>query len=194
MTRGEADAKPGAPGADAAGQPEGSRAPAPEGAGIYALLRRRGLPAWGATLAALPVLFDAFQVQLEQDVMSDVLFMVLVTAAVVLLCWDRKVSMLVAAIAGVAIGYAIVVRTVGLPVLVVAVVCLLIRRVGWRPVTALVAAAAVPVAGYAFVYYLQHGRPPTGGGGTFLYGRVQTFADCAVLKPAPSLPPLFDPR
>ncbi len=70
------------------------------GTGIYVLLRRRWLPAWGATLAAVPVLFDAYQMQIEQQVMSDALFMLLVTGAVVLLCWDDRVSVPVAVIAG----------------------------------------------------------------------------------------------
>lgn len=165
------------------------------GAGIYALLRRRGLPAWGATLAALPVLFDAYEVQLEQQVMSDALFMLLVTGAVVLLCWNRRVSVPVAVIAGAAIGYATVVRSVGLPLLVAVAVCLLARRAGWRPLVALVVAGVIPIAGYMYVYYLQHGRLSTAdSAGTFLYGRVQSFANCAVMKPPPSLARLCDPR
>jgi hypothetical protein len=165
------------------------------GAGIYALLRRRRLPPWGATLAAVPVLFDAYEVQVEQQVMADALFMLLVTGAVVLLCWDRQVSVPVGVIAGVAIGYATVVRTVGLPLLVVVAVCLLARRTGWRPVVALVAAGVVPIAGYMLLYHLQHGRLATAdSAGTFLYGRVQSFADCAVMKPPPSLARLCDPR
>jgi hypothetical protein len=165
------------------------------GVGIYALLRRRGLPAWGATLAAVPVLFDAYQVQVEQQVMSDALFMLLVTGAVVLLCWNDRVSVPVAVISGVAIGYATVVRSVGLPLLVVVAVCLLIRRIGWRPLVALVVAGAIPIAGYMLVYYLQHGRLATAdSAGTYLYGRVQSFANCAVMKPPASLVPLCDPR
>lgn len=171
------------------------------GAGIYAVARRRGLPAWGAALAAVPVLYDAYQVQLEQQVMSDALFMLLVTGAVVLLAWRDRVSLPVALAAGAALGCAMLVRSAGLPLLAVAALCLLIRgglpilRTGWRPAAALLAAGAVPVAGYLFVYHLQHGQyAVTESDGTFLYGRVQTFADCRVIQPPPPLARLCDPR
>ena len=39
--------------------------------GVYALLRRWGLPAWGATLAACPTLIDSRQVALESSVLPD---------------------------------------------------------------------------------------------------------------------------
>ena len=34
---------------------------------IYLLARRYGLPAWAATLATIPVLFDAYELQVEAD-------------------------------------------------------------------------------------------------------------------------------
>jgi hypothetical protein len=40
----------------------------------YALLRRAGLPGWGATLAMGPVLLSAYAVQLQHFVLSDTLF------------------------------------------------------------------------------------------------------------------------
>ena len=165
------------------------------GAGTYALLRRRGLPAWGAALAAVPVLYDAYQVQLEQEILSDVLFTALVMAAVILLCWRNRISVPMAVAAGVLIGAATIVRSVGLPLLAVVAVCLLAWRVGWRPLVALLAAGAVPVAGYVLIFFAQHHQlAMTDSGGTFLYGRVQTFADCKVIKPPASLADLCDPR
>ena len=54
---------------------------------LYALLLRRGAPRWVATLAAAPVLLDAYQLQLEQTIMPDVLFETMITAGLVVLLW-----------------------------------------------------------------------------------------------------------
>jgi len=135
------------------------------GTGIYAVLRHRGLPWWGATIPALPVLFDVFELQLEHMIAADVLFYTLITAALVLLCWWDRPPLAVAVLAGLAIGYAATVRTVGEPLLVIAVVCI-----------------------HTGQYALNEST------GTFLYSRVSSFSDCAVMKPPAALRVLCDPR
>src|ERR1700753_4297690 len=58
---------------------------------IYALARHRfGLPAWAAALAAVPVLYDVFEIQLEHLVMADTLFLFLVMAAVTVVLWPSS--------------------------------------------------------------------------------------------------------
>jgi hypothetical protein len=159
------------------------------------VLRRRGLAGWIATLAALPVLYDAYQVQLEQMVMSDALFMLALTLAVVLLGWNDRVGPVPAAVAGLLAGYAALVRSAGELLIAGIVLCVVVRWPGWRSLAALVAGVVVPLAGYAAVYDAQHGAfAITQSGGIFLYGRVQSFANCAVIKPPASLRPLCDPR
>ena len=58
--------------------------------GVYALLIRRRVPRWAATLAAAPVLLDGYQLHLEQTVMPDVLFETMIVAGLVLLVWPRR--------------------------------------------------------------------------------------------------------
>ena len=151
---------------------------------IYALLRHRGLPWWGATLPALPVLFDSYELQLEHMITADTLFIFLVTVAVVILCWNDRPSVPVMAVAGLLIGYATLVRSVGQPLLVVALVAMLARRVGWRRLVTLLITGIVPIAAYMFWFNGTYGKYAlTESSGTFLYGRVSTFAECAKINP-----------
>ena len=164
------------------------------GVAIYALLRHRGLPWWGAALPALPVLFDSYELHLEHQVTADTLFIFLATIAVVMLCWSDRPSILVMAIAGLLIGYATVVRSVGEPLLAVALVGMLARRAGWRRLVTLVIAGVVPIAAYMFWFHQTQGQYAlTGSSGTFLYGRVSTFAECAKINPPANLRILCDP-
>jgi hypothetical protein len=165
------------------------------GAGIYAVLRHRGLPWWGATIPALPVLFDVFEVQLEHMIAADVLFYALVTLVLVLLCWWDRPPLWIAVLAGLATGYATTVRTVGEPLLVIVVVAMLLRRMGWRRVVATAVAGVVPILGYMVWFHSSTGKYALDEStGTFLYSRVQSFADCNRMDPSAKLRVLCDPR
>ena len=165
------------------------------GIAIYALLRHRGLPGWAATLPALPVLFDAFQIQLEHMLMSDTLFQACVVLAIAILCWRDRPSVRAAGLAGVLLGYATLTRSTGLPLLAVVAACLLIRGAGWRPAAILAGAGVLPVAIYLAGFHAQHGDfAITNTDGVYLYNRAMSFADCATIKPPPPLAVLCDPR
>ncbi|GII82902.1 hypothetical protein Ssi03_08920 [Sphaerisporangium siamense] len=154
---------------------------------VYAVLRRHGLPGWGATLLAAPVLFDAYQIQLEHMVMADTLFTALLVAAAAILLWRPALTVPWGLAAGLLLGCAAVLRTVGVPLLVVAVACLLLRRVGWRGVAAASAAMALPLGAYATWYRAEQGSfALSSADGTFLWARTMSFADCATIEPPPS--------
>ena len=164
------------------------------GVGIYALLRRRGLPWWGATLPALPVLFDAYELHLEHMVTADPLFIFLVTIAVIILCWNDRPSVLTMVVAGLLIGYATLVRSVGEPLLAVVLVAMLLRRVGWRRLVALAVAGVVPIGLYMVWFHGTYGTYALSeSSGSFLYSRVSTFAQCPKMNEPAVLAYLCDP-
>jgi hypothetical protein len=65
-----------------------------------------------------------------------------------MLCWSDRPSFWTIAAAGLLIGYATLVRSVGEPLLVVALIGVLARRVGWLRLLTLAAAGVVPIAAY----------------------------------------------
>ncbi len=160
------------------------------GIAAYALLRRLGLPGWGATLAAAPVLLSAYAIQIEHFLLSDTLFAFLLMTAVAAMMWWPDPPVWVCALAGLLLAAAALVRTQGIPLLVVFLGYLIIRFAGWRTLAgALVMCAvfALPVAGYAAWFDSVHGTfQVTGSDGAYLYSRVTTFADCAKIKPPPA--------
>jgi small basic protein len=156
---------------------------------IYALLRHRyALPRWVACLAAVPVLFDGYELELEHLMMSDVLFMFLFMAAVTVALWRETMTWQAGIIAGVLLALAILTRTVGLPLVVLLVIFLLLRRVNWRTVAATLVAAALPIVAYALWFQSATGHLAiTNMDGVFLWGRTAAFADCAKIKPSTDL-------
>ncbi|WP_068927333.1 hypothetical protein [Planobispora rosea] len=147
---------------------------------VYALLRARfGLPGWAATLAAVPVLFDAYQIQLEHMIMSDTMFTLLVVGVVTLVLWHRTVSWKLGALIGLLLALTALTRSIGLPILALVVVYLMVKRAGWKPIIAMVTACALPVAGYMAWFASAHGPfAMTSSDGAILYMRTSLFADC----------------
>jgi hypothetical protein len=163
------------------------------GIAIYAVLRHRGLPWWGAVLPTLPVLFDAYELHLEHMVTADPLFIFLVTIAVVILCWSDRPSVWTVAIAGLLIGYATLVRSVGEPLLAVLLVGMLFRRVGWRRIVTLLVTGIVPIGAYMIWFHSYWGQYTLTESGGFLYSRVSSFAQCSKMNVSPLLAYLCDP-
>lgn len=154
---------------------------------VYALLRHRfGLPGWGASLAAVPVLFDGLQLQVEHMLMSDALFELLVVGAVTVVLWRPRPAVWQAAAAGALLGLAAVTRSVGLPLVGLLLVFLLLRGAGWRRLVAAGVLSLAPVLGYATWFHSTWGRfALSNSSGLTLFARTTDFVDCERLR----LPP-----
>ena len=162
---------------------------------IYGVLRTRGLPAWGATLAAVPTLFDSRQIWLESSILPDTLFTLVLMIAVAILIVRPKPTIWQAVIVGLLVSWASVIRGNGAPVFVIILAFLLIQRVGWRVFTACLAAFAVPLLGYALIFFSEYGQfNITNSTGMFLWSRTMSFANCAIIKPPADLLPLCPRR
>jgi hypothetical protein len=154
---------------------------------LYLVLRRWGVGRGLATLATLPVLFDAMQLLLEQSVFSDTLFVLLLTIVMALLGWRRRPTPGLALGAGLCLGTAVTVREVGEPLVVLATAFCLIAGHGWRgrllPAAALLVGFTVPVTAYAAFYHHTHGVYALSQfDGKALWLRSTTFVDCSTLS------------
>ena len=159
-----------------------------EGAMVYAVLAHRGSRRWLAALAAVPVLFDPLQLDLEQYVLSDVCATFFVLTALVVLVWyGRRAGPGAMAAAGLLLGAAAVTRVADVVLIVPALLYLMVTVRPWRRLAAgggiLAGSFLLLVAGYAGWFAVAHGQwGLTGDNGTFLYGRVVQFADCSGLR------------
>lgn len=148
------------------------------GIGTYVVLKRLGVRSWLAASAAAPALLDAYQANVEQFLLAEVTFEVfLLTGLAALVVAGQRAS--VAAAGGLLLALATVNRVVGLFVIVVAGLWLIVRRVGWRPILAFAAAAAIPLLGYAAWFDSANGQFALGGNSArFLWAKVAPIADC----------------
>jgi hypothetical protein len=162
---------------------------------VYGLLRYYGLPAWGATLAAAPTLFDTREIALESYILPDTLYCLVIIIAVALLLRKGTPRLWQCALAGLLFAYAAILRGNGIALVIVALAFMLIRRVGWRAFLAAAAASVIPLAGYAAAYHAAYGQfNLTSSDGIFLWSRTTSFANCAIIKPPRQLQPLCPDR
>jgi hypothetical protein len=150
---------------------------------IYALLLRLGVGRWLAALATAPVLLDAMQLNLEQQVLSETLFEALLLAACVLVLWWPRPGLVAAALAGSALAGAVLTRSVAELVIVPAVLALVLLRARLVAICLLVATFGLPLMLYAAWFHADYGVYALNGlDGHFLYARVAPFADCKGLR------------
>ena len=162
---------------------------------VYGMLRYWGLPGWGASLAAVPTLFDVREIALESYILSDTVFALVIVVATALLLTRRTPRMWQCALAGLLLAYASVLRGNGIPLVIVVAVFLVLRRVGWRSFTAAAAVFVIPVLGYVLAFHSQYGKYNlTLSEGIFLWSRTTSFANCKVINPPPGLAPLCPDR
>jgi Dolichyl-phosphate-mannose-protein mannosyltransferase len=159
---------------------------------IYLLARRVGVPKLWATVATLPVLLDGFEIEDEHMVMAEPLFTFLVMLALLLILWRYRASWATALVAGLLVGYAVDVRSEGLPLLVLFPAFLVYRAIrrgwkewrGWLAAVALAVGCVAPVVAYAAWFHSWNGSYNlTRSEGFYLWGRVSSFAECSVIKP-----------
>jgi hypothetical protein len=156
---------------------------------IYLLLLRRGVPRWLAALATAPVLLDAYQLQIEQNVMPDVMFEALIVTGVVALLWRAAPSPWLVVVAGLALGTSATARQIGEIFILPALGYLLIvtpgRRLRLKQAGLLCLAFVLPILAASYRNYADpqlhsFSLAPYASGS--IYGRMAEAADCATLR------------
>jgi len=149
---------------------------------LYAILVRRGVRTQLAGLACAPLLMDAYQLQIEQYVLSEALFEVLIVCIVAALLWDPYLTNRRIVLTGVLLGAAAVVRLDAIALMLPVAGFVAARWAGWKRTAALLTISAIPLLGMASMRAAEgEGFSVTGGmAGIWLYGRVAPFANCSI--------------
>jgi hypothetical protein len=162
---------------------------------IYVLLRRNGVSKLWSTVATLPQLLDGYIIEDEHMIMTETVFTFLLMLAMLIVLWKPRPAWWSLLIAGVLAGCASVVRTDGEVMLAVIPLFLLLRGWSWKTLRGWLMAitfavgSVLPLASYEgwfHDYYPQsqyHSYETSLAQGFFLWGRVSSFANCAVIQP-----------
>ncbi|MEU6645258.1 glycosyltransferase family 2 protein [Saccharomonospora sp. NPDC046836] len=159
---------------------------------LYALTLRYTSRTWLAAIVAAPVLLDAYQLQIEENLMSEVWFQALFVGFLWVLLSRGEPRWQRAALAGLLLAAAVVTRTIGITLIVPMVAYLILAggawrsRAGWKRIAvrgvAGLATFAIALGSYSGYYWSQAGEwGLTGAQGNVFYGRTATVADCSKL-------------
>jgi hypothetical protein len=155
---------------------------------LFGAVRRAGLSGWVALFPAAVVMLGGSELFVEHAPLSEAVFIFLVDVALyaVVRAWQRWVWAL---LAGLALGAATDVRSIGLVLTAVLTLSALLTVPGaWRRRTlvagALLIAAALPIGTFLRAHEESLGYGGFTGAGYFdLYARVAPFADCSKFTP-----------
>jgi Dolichyl-phosphate-mannose-protein mannosyltransferase len=162
---------------------------------IYVLLQRRGVNRWLAALAMAPILLDGYELQAEQTIMPDVIFLTMIVVAFAVLLWKPRASWTMAISTGLILGLAVTIREVGLFLIVPALLYLIFTRGNWPREElvgkgfAMVVAFIVPVFVYAGYADATTGNFTLSTKGSAA-GRMAEAVDCKTIKLPADVRPL----
>lgn len=161
---------------------------------LYALVLRLGGRRWLAAVITVPVLLDGYQLQIEQNIMSEPWFQALLLAAMWLLLGRRRADrdgpgLWAVVVAGGLLAATVPVRTIGIVALPPFLVYLILVGARWRDRAwwrSMLTRVGAGLLGFAVVLapYLGYFRASVGHWGlngdssSVVYGRAATVADC----------------
>ncbi|MQA10448.1 MAG: glycosyltransferase [Pseudonocardiaceae bacterium] len=168
------------------------------GVAIYSLARRHGARRWLAAVASAPILLDGYQLQIEQNIMTDVWMQALVVLSMWLLIGRGVPNTRRIVFAGAILGLASIFRVISVAMIVPLLGYLVIvggawrSRAGWTGIwkrcAAGLAGFAVVLAAYLGYFWVSIGYPGfTGHVTNTLYGRAAVEANCDKLNVSPEV-------
>jgi hypothetical protein len=153
---------------------------------LYALLLRLDVRPTFAALATLPLLLDAYWLNVEEYVLSETIFGLFLVGGIAALLWNRPLGIGAAALSAALLTSAALTRVVGILAFVPALVGLVLLT--WRlaprqriyRLLAFGGVAAVLLGGYALWFHSLYGSYSIAGStGRRIYGRVAPWVDCS---------------
>jgi hypothetical protein len=156
---------------------------------LYGTVRRAGLPRALGLIPAAIVILSGDEIFIEHAPLTESLFVFLVVLGLYALVRAWRGNWWWAAPAGLSLGAAVDIRSLGLVLAAMLVVVAALIYVGtWRGrllrVALTVLGVAVPIAAYLIAHQAATGQAVLTTAGNFnLYGRVAPFADCSRFTP-----------